>query len=250
MRMSAMRHAMTLTITTESLTFGTFVVDDSQRIISWNDHATRTLGFDSDMTLGRTCEEMLALLQIQDVPVCPESSDVRSPAGMPSSDPHVLRPYDNKHDDKHDDKPMRVRVITQHGTPRWLDLSILQARTMDGSACIVHIFRDVTEDTERQARSAVAADVSPHPGSILHLPVGASDSVQPDDTLKLTVEHLTRREHEVLELLAQGMATVEIATALGISRVTARNHVTRIIEKLGVKTRLQAVLTASHRGLI
>ncbi len=250
--MSSMRHAMTLMITTESLAFGTFVVDDTHRIISWNEIASRTLGFDTDMALGRTCEEMLTLLHAQDVPICPEvidtienadSADTRCPSELHSSDPHA-------HTFRQSETPLRVRVVTQHGAARWLEVSTLHARKLDGSACIIHIFRDVTDDAERQKHSAVAADVFHHPGSILHLPVRHSESADNDSAPTLTLEHLTPREHEVLVLLAQGMATVEIANALGISRVTARNHVTRVIEKLGVKTRLQAVLAASHLGLI
>jgi DNA-binding CsgD family transcriptional regulator len=114
----------------------------------------------------------------------------------------------------------------------------------------VHIFRDVTEQTERQRGSEVAAQVAHHPGIVLHLPLRTSETADGDHEMKVAPERLTPREHEVLELLAQGMATVEIATALGISRVTARNHVTRVIEKLGVKTRLQAVLAASRLGLL
>ena len=242
--MSAMRHAMTLMITTESLAFGTFVVDDTHRIISWNESAAQTLGFDAEMTLGRTCEEMLTLLHTQDVPVCPEvinTVENSEPTNAHWTDPHTHQ---------HRDLPMRVHVVTQHGASRWLEVSVLHARKLDGSACLVHIFRDVTDDSERQKHSAVAADAFHRPGSVLRLPVGLAKAPDVDVATTLTVEHLTPREHEVLKLLAQGMATVEIATALGISRVTARNHVTRVIEKLGVKTRLQAVLAASHHGLI
>jgi DNA-binding CsgD family transcriptional regulator len=237
-------------ITTESLAFGTFVVDGTHRIISWNESASRTLGFDTETTLGRTCEEMLALLRTQDVPVCPEvieslesdeTADALCPGQTSTLDPHALLRHDT---------PMRVRVVTQGGAPRWLEVSALHARKLDGSACIIHIFRDVTDDAERQKHSAVAADTFHHPGSILRLPVGHAESADSDGAPMLTLEHLTPREHEVLELLAQGMATIEIALALGISRVTARNHVTRVIEKLGVKTRLQAVLAASRLGLI
>jgi DNA-binding CsgD family transcriptional regulator len=237
-------------ITTESLAFGTFVVDGTRQIISWNESASRALGYDADMTLGRTCEEMLALLHTQDVPVCPEvtdspesveADDVRCPSQMSVPDPHTLPRHDT---------PIRVRVITQSGAERWLEVSALRARKLDGSACVVHIFRDATDDAERQKHSAVAADAFHHPGSILRLPVGHAESIDRESAPTLTLEHLTPREHEVLELLAQGMATIEIATALGISRVTARNHVTRVIEKLGVKTRLQAVLAASRLGLV
>src|SRR5690348_10038540 len=244
MRMSAMRYPMTLMITTESLAFGTFVVDDTHRIISWNERAAHTLGFDAESTLGRTCEEMLALLHTHDVPVCPEVIDSRERATSADArypDPHHLPRHD---------APMRVRVFTQNGAPRWLEVSTLHARKLDGSACIIHIFRDVTDDAERQKHSAVAADAFHHPGGILHLPVGRAERADNEGAPTLTLEHLTPREHEVLELLAQGMATIEIATALGISRVTARNHVTRVIEKLGVKTRLQAVLAASRLGLV
>jgi DNA-binding CsgD family transcriptional regulator len=61
---------------------------------------------------------------------------------------------------------------------------------------------------------------------------------------------LTPREHEVLRLLVGGLGTGEIASTLGISRVTARNHVTNVMEKLGATSRLQAVLLASERGLV
>src|SRR5690349_3630741 len=123
MRMSALRHAMTLMITTESLAFGTFVVDGTHRIISWNESASRALGYDADMTLGRTCEEMLALLRTQDVPLCPEvidslesseAADARCPSQMSTPDPHTLPRYDT---------PIRVRVTTQGGAPRWLEVS-------------------------------------------------------------------------------------------------------------------------------
>ncbi|MGH2481769.1 MAG: LuxR C-terminal-related transcriptional regulator, partial [Ktedonobacteraceae bacterium] len=238
--MSAMLHEMTLLITTESLGFGTFVVDDGHRIVSWNEAATRTLGYGADDTLGRTCEEILTLLDAQDIPVCPDSGEIADitdalcTAHMPAVDLHSLR--------HQQPEPVQLRVVTRHGAIRWLSLSILHARKLDGTACVVHIFRDVTEQTERQRRSEVAAQVAHHPGIVLRLSLRASETADSDHEMKVAPERLTPREHEVLELLAQGMATIEIATALGISRVTARNHVTRVIEKLGVKTRLQAVL--------
>jgi DNA-binding CsgD family transcriptional regulator len=255
--MSAMKHEMTLMITTESLSFGTFVVDDSHRIISWNEVATRTLGYDSGFTLGRTCEEILTLLDAQNLPICPEISDLvdftdtsdvadsLSTDNSCSYDPHSYRHRDGS--------AVRLRVVTQDGMPRWLDMNVLPARKLDGTACVAHIFRDVTEGADYHGSGRVAAHVWSHPGAILQLPLGtAAHDVSDDrsDTLAMSTEHLTPREHEVLELLAQGMATIEIATALGISRVTARNHVTRIIEKLGVRTRLQAVLAASRLGLV
>jgi DNA-binding NarL/FixJ family response regulator len=61
---------------------------------------------------------------------------------------------------------------------------------------------------------------------------------------------LTQRELEVLRLLASGVATEDIATTLRVSRSTARNHIESILAKLGVHSRLQAVVYASRHGLI
>jgi DNA-binding CsgD family transcriptional regulator len=61
---------------------------------------------------------------------------------------------------------------------------------------------------------------------------------------------LTRRQREVLALLAKGMSTDEIAAELGIGTTTVRNHVANLIAALGVHTRLQAVIAASRAGLI
>lgn len=52
---------------------------------------------------------------------------------------------------------------------------------------------------------------------------------------------LTKREKEVFELLILNQTTVEIATKLGISEKTVRNHISNVIQKLGVESRIQAV---------
>ncbi|HEX5851178.1 MAG TPA: PAS domain S-box protein [Rubrobacter sp.] len=61
---------------------------------------------------------------------------------------------------------------------------------------------------------------------------------------------LTEREREVLSLLAEGLEAQEIAARLHISAKTERNHVAKILFKLGVHSRLQAVLFAGRHGLV
>ena len=61
---------------------------------------------------------------------------------------------------------------------------------------------------------------------------------------------LTRRERQVLRLLAAGQDTAAIATRLAISPTTVRNHVHHILSKLGVRTRLEAVVMAQRDGLL
>ncbi len=61
---------------------------------------------------------------------------------------------------------------------------------------------------------------------------------------------LTDRETEVLRLLAQGCSNREIANRLKIAENTTRIHVSRILDKLAVEDRTQAVLVAIQRGLV
>jgi DNA-binding CsgD family transcriptional regulator len=61
---------------------------------------------------------------------------------------------------------------------------------------------------------------------------------------------LTARERETLDLLAEGATTDEIGRRLGVSRNTTRNHVQRVLEKLGARSKLEAVAVARREGLI
>ena len=70
------------------------------------------------------------------------------------------------------------------------------------------------------------------------------------ETSLTPVTRLSRRELEVLRLLAQGMPTQQIADTLAIQPITARNHITRLLSKLGVDNRLQVVVYASERQFI
>ncbi len=63
------------------------------------------------------------------------------------------------------------------------------------------------------------------------------------------LDFLTQREREVLELIVDGQSTPRIAEHLGISYATARSHVQRILNKLGVHSRLEAVALATSEGI-
>jgi DNA-binding NarL/FixJ family response regulator len=64
------------------------------------------------------------------------------------------------------------------------------------------------------------------------------------------VGDLTPREREVLDLLIRGMSNPEICGQLVISEATAKTHVARILQKLGVRDRVQAVIYAYESGLV
>ena len=61
---------------------------------------------------------------------------------------------------------------------------------------------------------------------------------------------MSEREKEVLTLVAQGLTNKEIAASLIISEHTARNHVSHILDKLGLTRRSEAAAFAAQRGLL
>lgn len=61
---------------------------------------------------------------------------------------------------------------------------------------------------------------------------------------------LTARERQALGLLADGASTAEVAERLGVAVNTARNHVQRVLEKLGARSKLEAVAIARREGLL
>jgi DNA-binding NarL/FixJ family response regulator len=63
-------------------------------------------------------------------------------------------------------------------------------------------------------------------------------------------ERLTRRERDVLELIARGQSNKRIALELGISEKTVKTHVGHLLAKLGVTDRTQAALMAIEEGLV
>jgi DNA-binding CsgD family transcriptional regulator len=63
-------------------------------------------------------------------------------------------------------------------------------------------------------------------------------------------ERLTPRQFEILQLIASGTATAEIAQTLHLSRETVRNHVRAVLVKLNAKSRLEAVAIARRDNLV
>lgn len=103
-----------------------------------------------------------------------------------------------------------------------------------------------------QPASALAAAVTALSAGLHVIDPALAAQVLADDapTTPETVEPLTAREREVLQLLAEGLANKAIAQALSISDHTVKFHVNAIMTKLNAQSRTEAVVRATRLGLI
>lgn len=99
--------------------------------------------------------------------------------------------------------------------------------------------------------------VSPPAVVIREVPVPAREPVAPSggegfavDPARLDRLGITRREHEILQLMAAGLSNREIADRLYVSENTVKTHAGRVLSKLNARRRTQAVQLAKEAGLI
>jgi PAS domain S-box-containing protein len=191
---------------------GAFVIDPGGRIVFWNRSAERILGHASRDVIGHACCEVFVGRDDSGNRLCYQGCHVMSLVRM--GEP--IQSFD-------------MQTKTKAGKPIWLNISILTTPANNGTGGLtVHMFRDVTATKELLAlvQDRLAATVATPEGNGI----------------------LTKRELEILRLLATGANTKAAAERLHVSPATVRNHVQNIFAKLGVHSRLEAVAYATgHR---
>ncbi len=144
----------------------------------------------------------------------------------------------------------RVIILTTYDVDDWV-FDCIRA------GAIGYLLKDTPAEALAEAvRGAVRGESQMDPGvarkvldAFRRLDAPAPAPPQEQDQLP-PLEKLTRREDQILALLAQGLANKEIAAHLTLSEGTVKNHVSNILGKLHANDRTQAVLTAIRRGLV
>jgi two-component system, NarL family, response regulator LiaR len=131
---------------------------------------------------------------------------------------------------------IQVIALTSFGEERLIK-DVLEA------GAISYLFKKASADDLANAIRAAHNGIStfaPEVTNILIQSIGKPRSV---------FEELTPREREVLRLLVKGMSNNEISSALTISGATTKNHVSNILSKLGVTTRVEAIIMIMAQSL-
>lgn len=208
---------------------GAFIIDNDHRVIFWNRAAEEILEYTSEEAVGRPCYEILGGRDEQGrtlwqryclVAIRSETGDV-----LPN---------------------LEVYARTKTGKWRWLNVTTFAYPAADKTIgqVIVHLFRDATKNKNYQrfvARVLAASD---------QLQGDKKPEFSPVDLADSRTGRLTARERQVLELMAQGWDTKDMADTLAIKPSTVRNHVQHILGKLGVHSHQEAIAYARQLGLI
>ena len=194
---------------------GAFAVGPEGRVIMWNRAAEKILGWSAKEVLGRPCCELLAGDDGHGNGLCYQGCDVMGQVRLGEPVEHF-----------------EMKTKTKAGRPVWLDVSILEAPATNGNRPVtVHLFRDVSATKKLleivRERTAPTAESNGN---------GASG--------------LTKREIEILRLMAAGANTKVLAERLNVSPATVRNHAQNIFAKLDVHSRLEAVAWANQHRLV
>lgn len=136
---------------------------------------------------------------------------------------------------------LRIIMLTMHA-----DQDVVAAALRAGASG--YLVKDCSvEEIAEAVRLAADEDASLTPDiaasmldEVRRLPTGESE----DERV------VTRREEEVLQLIADGCSTVEVAERLYISQKTVKNHLASIYQKLDARDRTQAVLRAVRMGIV
>jgi len=116
------------------------------------------------------------------------------------------------------------------------------------------LLKDVTAERLFEAVRVIAAGEALLAPAVTRRLISEFSRIRPRQatppTAMAALRELTPRETEVLRLIAEGLSNPEIAARLVVTEETVKTHVSRVLGKLGLRDRTQAVVTAYESGLV
>ncbi len=206
---------------------GVYAVDQAQHIIFWNGAAEQILGYSADETIGQKCYELFHDAPRPGCLECRADCPVIGAAGRQETVPTY-----------------NLLTRTKAGDTILLNISVIVPQDESNSISTIHLFRDATQ----QLRYETYVEHILCAAARLPSPLPTLDSRH--DPLPPFYAPLSGREKEVLYLLVQGLSPRGIASSLCISYATVRNHLQKILRKLGVHSQREAVKMAIERQLV
>jgi DNA-binding NarL/FixJ family response regulator len=150
-----------------------------------------------------------------------------------------------------------TRQVTAAGATRVLILTTfnLDAYVYDAirAGASGFLLKDVTAERLFDAVRVIAAGEALLAPSVTRRLIGEFAAIHRPDTPTATpaiLAPLTPRERQVLRLVAEGLSNAEIATRLTVTEETVKTHVSRVLAKLHLRDRTQAVVAAYETGLV
>ncbi|HTT59034.1 MAG TPA: response regulator transcription factor [Acidimicrobiales bacterium] len=145
--------------------------------------------------------------------------------------------------ERRSDAPVRVLVLTTFD----LDEYVYEALRAGASGFLL---KDAPAAELVHAVRVVAAGDALLAPSVTRRLIADFSRQRPSAPAATSIEELTPRENEILRLIAQGLSNAEISETLFIAEQTTKTHVGRVLLKLGLRDRAQAVVFAYESGLV
>jgi DNA-binding CsgD family transcriptional regulator len=201
-----------------------FVVSLDCQLLAWGSRAQQLFGFGPGEVLGRYCYDVLPAHDATGQCVCSVNCPLVIAARFGYSP-----------------APSEVRICTKGNRSIWVRISPIVLRAAHGAVCAIAILAsDVSR--YRFAEQLVRWLVSRLEETDISSEFGGGDATA---MLRNSFPDLTAREAEVLWAAVAGQDYHAIANSLGMQPATARNHLQRVLGKLGVRSQRRAVLKAA-----
>jgi len=204
---------------------GVFAVDGKQKIIFWNSACAQLLGIPSNEALGRSCSSVVR---------------GKDPAGQPFCGGGCCMTQLIRGENAPGTFPLRVRDGNGKELRLWVSVVLVPSRRKNRWTCVHLLHRGEAVDTLNVLEYSISQG----------RPTTERNAGNNGHSSPSAISSLTPREHEILQLLSEGLAVLVISDLLNISPVTVRNHLQHIQAKFGVHSQVGTVAYAYRHNLI